>query len=156
VLSPDASILYVENEPDDVILLKRAFKKAEIAHPLKIAENGEEAVTYLLGKAPFSDRLANPLPALILLDLSMPLMTGLEFLQWRREEPVIRSIPVIVFTSSRHARDISEAFRLGANAYLVKPASSEGLVRLAETFKQFWLLNSEIPPAASSPNHNVG
>jgi CheY-like chemotaxis protein len=145
VLPADALILYVENEPDDVLLLKRAFKKAEIVQPVKVVENGEEAVAYLLGTAPFEDREANPLPALILLDLSMPLMSGLEVLHWRQSQPEIRPIPVVVFTSSRHTRDIAEAFRLGANAYLVKPSSSDALVKQAEALKQFWLCQSELP-----------
>jgi CheY-like chemotaxis protein len=82
---------------------------------------------------------------LILLDLSMPLMSGLEVLKWRLTQTGIRSIPVIVFTSSRHRRDVEDAFQLGANAYLVKPSSAEGLVELAEALKLFWLTHSELP-----------
>lgn len=138
-------ILYVENESVDVLLLQRAFRKAGIAHPLREVENGEDAVAYLTGRPPFEDRSAHPLPLLILLDLSMPLMGGFEVLQWRATQPEVQLIPVIVFTSSKHYRDISEAYRLGANAYLVKPSSTDELLALATAIRDFWLTRAELP-----------
>jgi CheY-like chemotaxis protein len=145
----NAPILYVENEPTDVMLVRRALTKTGVTRTLRDVENGEQAVNYLLGKPPFEDRQAHPLPAMILLDLSMPLMDGFEVLKWRLEQPELKLIPVVVFTSSRHQRDIVEAYRLGANGYLVKPTSTDELLKIVDSIRAFWLTHNELPPASS-------
>src|SRR6185503_9858574 len=99
-------ILHVENDSDDVLLIGRAFREADVLHRIQPVENGERAVDYLVGQHPFEDRKSYPLPGLILLDLSMPLMTGVELLKWLRQQPGIRRLPVVVLTSSKQQRDI--------------------------------------------------
>ena len=95
------TILAVEDEDDDVALLKRAFSKVGIVNPVTFLSNGESAVEYLHGEGEFGDRATHPLPALILLDLKLPRKSGLDVLAWIREQPVVRRIPVVVLTSSR-------------------------------------------------------
>src|SRR5947207_13623222 len=99
------TILLVEDDPNDALLVRMAFQKSFPGVPIKIARNGLEAIDYLKGKGPFADRKEHPLPDLLLLDLKMPLMDGFEFLQWLRDEPGLKRLPVIVLTSSLHETD---------------------------------------------------
>jgi CheY-like chemotaxis protein len=138
-------ILHVENDPNDIFLIHRAFREATITVPVQVVEDGQRAIDYLLGAAEFHDRQKFPLPSLIFLDLSMPKMNGTEFLEWLRHQPVLKRIPVIVFTSSRHASDIDTSFELGASSYLVKPVSYKELVEQIQAFKRYWLAHSEFP-----------
>jgi CheY-like chemotaxis protein len=135
-------ILQVEHEENDRFLLGRAFMSADIPHPVHVVKNGARAVSYLLGQPPFEPREYYPLPCLILLDLHMPCMTGLEFLNWRQTQPVLKRIPVLVLTTSRLARDVSAAYEAGANAYLVKPVSHEELVTMVKAIREFWLVQN--------------
>src|SRR4029077_16537789 len=99
--SPESAvILLVEDREDDVLLIRKSFEKAELANPLYAVQNGEEAVDYLMGEAPFSNRNEYPLPDLILLDLKMPKLDGFETLLWLRNQSGIRNIPVVILTSS--------------------------------------------------------
>jgi CheY-like chemotaxis protein len=138
-------ILHVENDPNDVFLVQRAFREATIAAPVQVVEDGRRALEYMVGTGEFTDRRKFPLPGLIFLDLSMPRMNGMEFLNWLRQQPVLKRIPVIIFTSSKHARDVEDSFELGANSYMVKPVSYRELVDQIKAFKQYWLGRSELP-----------
>ncbi|MGH7951073.1 MAG: response regulator [Limisphaerales bacterium] len=135
-------ILLIEDSDNDIFLMERALRKAEITLPLQIEKNAERAVDYLSGKPPFESRQLYPLPCLILLDLSMPLMTGHEILKWRQGQPAIRRIPAIVLTLSEQRDDIVNAYDAGVNAYLVKPPTFDGLVELAKVIKTFWLVHN--------------
>ncbi len=141
----DYTILLVEDDPNDVLLIKRAFEKAGLANPLQVVSNGQEAVAYLKGEGGFADRTEYPLPILILLDLKMPRMSGFEFLQWLRGEPELKRLIVVVLTSSAQSPDVNRAYELGANSYLVKPVQFEDLLRIIKELHLYWLVMNEKP-----------
>src|SRR5437867_8904451 len=126
-MNPNHHILIAEDNEDDVFILQRALQKAGIPNPTHICKDGEEVITYLKAEGAYSDRQAHPFPRLMLLDLKMPRLTGFDVLRWIRGNPDCSVIPTMVLTSSREPKDIQEAYRLGVNAYLVKPASFEEL-----------------------------
>jgi len=138
-------ILIAEDSADDAYLLRRAFVKAQIANPIHVVSDGEEVLAYLKGEAPFSDRKTHPFPGLLLLDLKMPRLDGLETLSAIREDPELRRLVVIVLSSSGEAEDINRAFDLCANSYLVKPGSSDGLVAALAKLKDYWLVLNQYP-----------
>jgi len=140
-------ILYAEDDEHDVFFLRHAFQEAGITNPLHIASNGQEAIDYLSGAGDFADRSRYPLPRLILLDLKMPRITGMEVLAWIRQASKLPPLPVIVLSSSAQPRDIERAFALGANAFVVKPGSVEDRLCLARGIKEFWLRFNEAQPA---------
>jgi len=142
------SILLVEDEVNDVYFMKRAFKEAGILHSVHVAENGQEAMDYLGGEGRHADRGQFPLPCLILLDLKLPRVEGLEVLKWIREQPGLRNIIVVVLTSSRMESDLAKAYRYGANAYLVKPSTPPDLLKMVIVIKQFWLELNSAPSLA--------
>jgi len=133
------TILLVEDEKNDVFFLKYAFKEVGILNPLQVAEDGKAAMDYLSGNGEHADRELFPLPCLVLLDLKLPRVMGLEVLKWIREQPELKRLIVIILTSSRLEPDIETAYQLGANAYLVKPSSPFELRETAAAIKQFWL-----------------
>jgi CheY-like chemotaxis protein len=139
------TILLVEDDSNDVLLIRRAFQKANLANPIQVAEDGEHAVLYLSGQGPYTDRVRHPLPVLVLLDLKLPRKTGLEVLEWLREQPGLRRLPVVVLTSSRETSDINRAYDLGANSYLVKPVSRDGLLDLVKNLDVYWLILNQKP-----------
>lgn len=134
-----ATVLHVENDPDDVFLTRRAFEKAGVKASVFAVENGEQAVAYLLGAGAFAERANHPLPAVILLDWNMPLMSGSDFLVWIRKQERLRRIPVVVLTSSDSERDVVEAGELGANGFLIKPTTLEQFQQMVRAFAEFWL-----------------
>ena len=142
------TILAVEDEDDDVALLKRAFSKVGIVNPVTFLSDGESAVEYLKGEGKFGDRAAHPLPALILLDLKLPRKSGLDVLAWIREQPGVRRIPVVVLTSSRQSRDLERAYDLGVNSYLVKPVAFDDLLQMIDALKLYWIVFNETPKQA--------
>lgn len=145
----DFIMLLVEDDPNDILLIQRAFAKACLVNPLKVVRDGEQAVAYLSGTGDFSDRSRYPLPSLILLDLKLPRKSGLEVLEWLRQQPVLKQTPVIVLTSSKESSDVSRAYDLGANSYLVKPVGFEGLLELVKSIGMYWMiLNKTAEPAS--------
>lgn len=145
------AILLVEDNPDDVLLARRAVKKATLPVALKVVEDGDEAVAYLDGSGQFGDRDRHPLPALVLLDLKLPKRSGLEVLRWVRSQPALDTTPVVVLTSSSEDEDIQKAYALGANSYLQKPVAFNGLVQLLGVLDLYWFRNNlTVPPAAAS------
>ena len=119
--------------------MQRALQDAAIPNPVIIAEDGLKAVDYLSGAGQFSDRTAFPLPALLFLDLKMPGKTGLDVLAWLRQQEALRSIVVIILTSSQEPLDLRRAYHLGANSYLVKPSTTHRLRELVRAVKVYWL-----------------
>jgi CheY-like chemotaxis protein len=142
-------ILLVEDDADDVALILRAFDRANVANPVTVVTDGEEAIAYLAGWASGTDPGGSALPVLILLDLKMPKRTGHEVLEWLRAQDGLRRIPVAILTSSRERSDVDRAYDLGANAYLVKPVDFEALLALVESLDLFWLMTNEPPELAS-------
>lgn len=150
-------VLWVEDDADDVFLIGRAIQKAGLDQPFLVRDGGE-AVAYLSGSGKHADRIAYPLPSLILLDLKLPKMSGFEVLSWIRERSEIRRVPVVMFTSSKEASDIDRAYSLGANAYLLKSVDHDDLVEALRRVRAFWLeLNlNPTPPDSISSMPRVG
>ena len=133
------ALLLVEDNEDDVFLMKRALQSARILNPLIVVGSGQEAMDYLSGGGKFSDRATHPLPVMILLDLKLPSIFGHEVLAWIRQRKEFEALIVIVLTSSTQSRDLSRCYSLGANSYLIKPPTAEQLNALAKAFKWPWL-----------------
>jgi len=150
-------ILLVEDEPNDVFFFEHALKKSGITHPLHVARDGQEALDYLAGVDKFSDRAAYPIPQLVVLDLNLPRATGFEVLRQVRQHPELQQLIVLVLTSSASDDDITKAYVLGANAYLVKSAEVGKLVTLVEALGNFWLKHNVPPPIvrAHLPVHDA-
>ena len=139
------TILHVEDDPNDVLLLHRACRKASLNLSLQSVGDGDKAVSYLSGESIYADREKYPLPALVLLDLKMPRRSGLEVLAWIRAQPNLRRILVAIFTSSKHDEDINKAYELGANSYLVKPVGFDALTEMIGMIHTYWLNLNEKP-----------
>lgn len=146
----DGLVLLVEDDPNDVLLIQRAWRKANIAAPLQVVTDGEAATRYLTGGGEFADRQRYPLPILVLLDLKLPRKSGFEVLAWLRQQPVLRRLPVVVLTSSSEPEDINRAYELGANSYLVKPVQFESLQEMMQTVHIYWLVLNEKPQLADA------
>ena len=140
-------ILLAEDDPNDVLLIQRAFQKAGLRDALKVTRDGGQAIDYLAGHGMYADRERFPLPFLLLLDLKMPGTGGFEVLQWVRKEPELKRLLVVVLTSSNLQTDVDRAYELGANSYLVKPVSFEGLIELVKSLQLYWLVLNERPDA---------
>ena len=140
-------ILLVEDEPNDAFFFEHCLRQAGIPNPLRVAKDGLEALDYLRGHGRFADRVKNPLPGLVVLDLKLPKATGFEVLEQMRGDPGLRRLIVLVLTSSSSERDIIKSYDLGANAYLVKPSDSRQLAQMVQTLKDFWLTYNHPPPA---------
>jgi CheY-like chemotaxis protein len=136
----DFVVLLVEDDPDHVLLIQRAFSKANLVNPLRIVRDGEDAVAYLSGTGSYSDRSRHPLPSLILLDLKLPRKSGLEVLAWLRGDPSLKFTPVVVLTSSAETRDIEKAYALGVNSYLVKPVKFGDLLEMVKSIGMYWMI----------------
>jgi CheY-like chemotaxis protein len=140
-------ILLVEDSDDDVFLITRAFKSVGLVSPLMRATDGRDAIDYLSGKGAYADRVKFPMPSLVLLDIKMPFVTGLEVLRWIRSQPPFASLPVVMFTTSNQECDVRSAYGSGANAFLVKPSRIEDCISIASAIRQFWIdANIALPP----------
>lgn len=129
---PVNSVLYAEDDENDVFFMQRAFRKLDLKPVLRVVPNGKVATEYLSGAGPFGDRSTHPLPQLLLLDLKMPIMSGLEVLEWARAHGEFASLPIVLFTSSTQKSDVDFCRLHGADAYFAKPSNSshlEGLMR---------------------------
>ena len=138
-MNQDQPILLIEDSEDDVFFMRRALRDACISNPLFVAGDGQKAVDYLSGAAEFSDRSKFPIPTLVFLDLKLPVKTGLDVLSWLREQESLCSVVVVVLTSSQEPKDLRQAYRLGANSYLVKPGTTSRLAELMRVVKAYWL-----------------
>ncbi|HZC35696.1 MAG TPA: response regulator [Chthoniobacterales bacterium] len=139
------NILLVEDDPNDALLLERAFRKAGLLYPLNVVTDGDQAVDFLEGAGKFKDRVKYPLPDIMLLDLKLPRRSGHEVLKWLRSRPGLRRLPVIILTSSREARDIVAAYDEGTNSYLVKPPNADLLGQMVLVLEKYWLSLNEGP-----------
>src|ERR1051326_2298998 len=143
-------ILLVEDEENDVLFFQRAMSKAGMTNILQVARDGQEAIGYLKGMGKFALRAEFPLPDLILLDLKLPFVMGLDVLKLIRQQSGLAPI-VIILSSSQEEADIASAYRLGANAYLVKPPDPARLGDMVRAINDFWLTQN-MPPPNSPPN----
>lgn len=144
-------ILQVEDDENDVLLFEHACQQAEVAPPVQIVADGQEAIQYLSGEGKFADRERYPMPRLVLLDLKMPRKDGLEVLEWIRQHPTLKTVVVIMFTSSAQPRDVNAAYELGVNSFIVKPASVEERVLFARALYQWWCHFNLLPNEAPVP-----
>jgi CheY-like chemotaxis protein len=142
------TILLVEDNEDDVFLMKRALKHARITNPLQVVMDGQKAIDYLSGKEAFADRAKYPLPFLVFLDLKLPYKHGFEVLKWIREQASLDSVVVVVLTSSAENRDHQKAYALGARSYLIKPPTAEMLHELMASMQSLWLRHAASAPVS--------
>ena len=142
------TILIVEDNDDDVALIRRAFKQCKISNDLKFLADGQTAVEYLAGEGQYKDRDTYPLPILILLDLKLPRKSGLEVLAWMKHESLVKRIPVVVLTSSKESKDVNRAYDLGVNSYLTKPVEFAELRTTVEQVHLYWTLTNVAPAMA--------
>ncbi|MDB6068030.1 MAG: two-component system response regulator [Pedosphaera sp.] len=136
-------LLLVDDNEDDVFFTKKAIKEAKIINGVQTAVDGQEAIEYLSGVGKFRDRAAFPVPALMLLDLKMPRKSGFEVLEWTRQQPLLRTLVVVVLSTSCERSDIEKAYQLGANSFLQKPSSTEVLAEMMSALKQYWLTHNQ-------------
>lgn len=133
------AVLIAEDNETDAFLLRRAFAKARVSATLHFVRDGQEAIDYLKGEGGLSDRTAHPFPDVVLLDEKMPRLNGTSVLEWVRNQPSLRQLPVIMLSSSGLTMDIDRAYQLGVDAYMVKPLDLEELCAIVETVKRRWL-----------------
>ena len=138
-MNHEGAILLVEDSDDDIFLMKRTLSVAGVVNPLHVVTDGEQAISYLAGEGIYADRSTYPLPAVVFLDLKLPLVSGHEVLAWIRGQSKFESLLVIVLTSSDEPSDLRRAYSLGASSYLMKPLTAKQLVTLAAAFDWKWL-----------------
>ena len=138
------TILLVDDGESDRFLMRTAFKKAGFDIPLQEVHNGEQAIAYLQGIEPYGDRSRFPLPTVMLMDLNMPMKNGFDVLSWVRIQPRLNRLSIFVLTASMRMEDLERAFDLGANAFLVKPATLESLTAMIRCLKD-WMQISHFP-----------
>jgi two-component system, response regulator len=140
------TILLVEDNPSDIDLTKRAFEKGHINNNLIVAEDGQEALDYIFGKGIYASRDVNQLPVLILLDLKLPKIGGLEVLKIIRATEKIKRLPVVILTSSKEEQDVAASYDLGVNSYIRKPVDFNQFADAIKHLGLYWLIINEPPP----------
>jgi two-component system, response regulator len=141
----DVEILLVEDNPNDAELAIRALKKNKLANKVVHVGDGEEALDFLFGRGKFLDRQIENGPKVIILDLKLPKINGLEVLQEVKSHPILKKIPVVVLTSSSEESDLIESYNLGANSYIVKPVDFDKFTVAVRDLGFYWLLLNEPP-----------
>ncbi|HEY3594043.1 MAG TPA: response regulator [Polyangiaceae bacterium] len=139
-------ILLVEDNEDDIDLTLRAFEKSKVAREVVVARNGEEGLDYLFGQGKFAGRDTRIMPDVVLLDIKLPKVDGLETLRRLRADPRTRRQPVVILTSSNEERDILASYDLGANSFLRKPVDFVAFLESARQLGVYWLTMNELPP----------
>lgn len=142
------TILLAEDDVDDQTLIKRAFERSRFVAEVRTVDNGEELMDYLHRRGTYEDPQRSPWPGLILLDLNMPLKSGREALREIKQDPDLRVIPVVILTTSTSEADILESYGTGANAYITKPVTFDGLVHTVQALDEFWFEIAKLPSAA--------
>jgi DNA-binding response OmpR family regulator len=138
-------ILLVEDDPNDMFLIRRAFKKVDLNQQLFGVWDGKQAISYLSGSDEFSNRELYPMPSILLLDLKLPRVSGLDVLAWLKSQETLKRLVVLVLSASGQSSDVARAYDLGANSYLVKPADFEKLSEIVKLLDSYWFLLNERP-----------
>ena len=140
------TVMLVEDDLNDIFLVKRAFKMAQVKDPLQVVTDGQEAILYLKGEGKYADRRQYPLPRLMVMDIKMPRKSGFEVLEWVKTSGApLRRIPIVIVSSSDNPDDINRAYELGANAYMVKPVDFRAVEHLFQAITQYWGLECAKP-----------
>ncbi|BAZ52211.1 response regulator [Nostoc sp. NIES-4103] len=139
------TILLAEDDSNQVLLIRRALRKANLTQILQVVNDGEAAIAYLCGEGNYADRKSYPLPILVLLDLKMPRKSGFEVLEWLKQQPELKRLPVIVLTTSTEMHDIQKAYDLGVNSYLVKPVAFNDLTAMIKLLEAYWINLNQRP-----------
>ncbi len=143
MVEASAEIVLVEDNASDIELALRALEKNNIKNPIQVIRDGAEALDYLFGTGDYANRSVSDRPKVVLLDLKLPKVDGLEVLRQIKLDPRTRSIPVVIMTTSREDRDIAEGYRLGANSYIVKPIDFRHFVHVVKSLSAYWLMINE-------------
>jgi CheY-like chemotaxis protein len=138
-------VLVVEDNPQDLELTLRALRKAKLSNRIQVARDGKEALDFIFGEGAFAGRKIDDGPKVVLLDLKLPKVDGLEVLQKVKGDARTRTIPVVVLTSSKEQKDVVESYRLGVNSYIVKPVDFEGFAGAVGDLGLYWLLLNQPP-----------
>jgi CheY-like chemotaxis protein len=141
-MTPGAAILLVEDNEDDVFLMKHALASAGVSNPVFVVESGQLAVEYLSGTGEYQERSRYPMPVIVFLDIKLPLMSGHEVLAWIRSQRQLESLLVVMLTSSDEPSDVRRSYSLGANSYLMKPLTARQLADLTKAFNWSWMERS--------------
>jgi CheY-like chemotaxis protein len=144
--SNEVELLLVEDDPNDVELTLIALRKHKLANKIHVVRDGEEALDFLFCRGQYSERTRNGPPKVILLDLKLPKVSGLEVLKAIKDDPRTRAVPVVVMTSSREQRDMVEGYRLGVNSYIQKPIDFEQFQSTIRDLGYYWLVVNQSPP----------
>jgi len=141
-----AHILLVEDNRMDVELTLDAFKEARLLNTIYVSPNGQDALDYLFGRGKYADRIAYPIPNLVLLDLKLPGVDGFDVLRQVKSAPILRRLPVIILTSSKEEGDRALTYDIGANSYIVKPVSFNGFLDVIKQIEGYWISLNVAPP----------
>jgi two-component system response regulator len=144
-MTQSLEILLVEDNPDDVELTLHAFKKHKLTNRIQVCRDGAEALDYIFGEGEFQGRNIDNVPRVVLLDLKLPKIGGLEVLKRIKADPRTQKIPVVVLTSSKEESDLVESYRLGVNSYIVKPVNFEQFTEAVQKVGLYWLLLNQAP-----------
>ena len=145
----EVGILLVEDNPDDVELAVHALRRENLANRIEIARDGEEALDFLFCRGRYNNRSFENAPRLVLLDLKLPKVDGLEVLREIKSNPRTKAIPVVIITSSREEQDLMNSYHLGVNAYIQKPVDFAQFREMVKQLGLFWLVVNQPPPAAA-------
>jgi CheY-like chemotaxis protein len=141
----EVEILLVEDDQDDLDMTLRSLRKVNLANKIQIARDGAEALEFIFGTGAFAGRKLEQPPKMILLDLKLPKIDGLEVLKRLKNNPLTMTIPVVVLTSSKEQKDVVESYKLGVNSYIVKPVGFEGFAAAVQELGMYWLLLNQPP-----------
>jgi two-component system response regulator len=144
------TILLVEDNPDDVKLTLRAFKRNNMMNPMVVAHDGVEALDYLFGRGAYADRPGHPLPTLVILDLKLPKLDGIGVLKAIRSDVRTGLLPVVILTSSKEEDDLAQTYALGANSYVRKPVDFAEFMEAVKVLGIYWLMMNQPPPERSA------
>jgi CheY-like chemotaxis protein len=138
-------ILLADDDPNDRFLIRRAFQKLGIMNPLFEVHDGAAAIAYLSGEGQYGDRRLFPFPGILLLDLQMPRVDGLEVLEWVRSKLTVPGLLIVVLSRNDELRQVNRAYALGANSFLTKPGSEQELEGLISSFRDYWIIKNKPP-----------
>ncbi|PWU10767.1 MAG: two-component system response regulator [Verrucomicrobia bacterium] len=147
-MSEQAVFLLVEDDENDIVLIRRSFIKANVLNPVYVVRSGEEAIEYLSGDGKYANRHEYPLPGLILLDLRLGKMDGLDVLRWVRKQTGLSNLRVVILTASDDMRDVNAAYQAGANSFLIKPLDFERFVEVSQAISGYWLWLDKAPDSS--------